>query len=76
MPGEKMFMSLGIEYGYEVPSIVEIGMFSVVFLGVHGLVELWVTSDVALGIPGVVDCVFLGVVSLGYATSVPSKILF
>ena len=36
MPGERMFMSLGVEDGFGVPSIFEIGMSSVVSLGVPG----------------------------------------
>ena len=40
MPGEKTFMSLGVEDGYGVPGFVEIEMRIVVSLGVPGLVTL------------------------------------
>ena len=59
-----MFMSIGVEYGYVVNGIFEIGISSVVSLGVPGLVNLYVPVH---GITGDVNSVFPSIFSLGSA---------
>ena len=68
MPGEEIFMSLGVEGRYGVPSVVVLGISS----GVPGLVALLVTGNIVHGIFCDVDSVFPGLVYLGSAISVTS----
>ena len=80
-----MFMSIGVEYGYVVNGIFEIGISSVVSLGVPSLITLSVTSHGIPGdvdsIPGAVSSVFLSVASVlsgrvyvGSAMYAPNKL--
>ena len=67
-------MFLGLEYRFEIPGIVGIGISSVVFFGVPGSVELLVnvhgiSGSVAL-IPISVASVLIFIVSIGSAISV------
>ena len=67
-------MFLGVEDGSGVPGIVEIGISSVISLGVTGLVSLLIPVHGILGavdsIPGAVDSVFPSIVSYGSDISV------
>ena len=64
MPDEKMFISLGVEDGPGVSSIVKIGISSVVYLGFPGLTD---NSVPAHRITCDGTYVFPGIYSLGSA---------
>ena len=80
-----MFTSQGVEDGYGVPDIFEVGIYSFFPLGVPGLVALLVnshgipddldsiTNDVVFVLPGV-SSTFPGRVYVGSATSVHKKL--